>query len=384
MRPLPFSRASAGARAGRVGVMCGVGVAAVALAAAPAGAANPHQTFVAGKSVAAVGSTIPANNDVNPYGVAVVPKTMGTELAGHVLVSNFNSGPPPSGLQGRGTTIVQLDPKSAPNATPQVFAQIDPNSLPGACPGGVGLTTALSILPGGWVVVGSLPTSDGSTITGSGCLLVLNNTGHVVETFSGGQINGPWDMTSISVGPFSELFFTNVLNGTVAAGGSMVNQGTVARAVLFTPANGMPQLLSTTVIASGFPEELNSSALVIGPTGVAIGHNGVLYVNDTLDNRLAAIPAPFFRMHSAGTGIPVSTGGSLNGPLGLATAPNGNLLAVNGGDGNLVEVTPFGKQVEVKTISSGGGGALFGLALSNDGNALYFVDDSENMLNVLL
>ncbi len=82
-------------------------------------------------------------------------------------------------------------------------------------------------------------------------------------------------------------------------------------------------------------------------------------------------------------GEPVSTGGNLNAPLGLATTPNGDLLAVNGGDGNLVEVSPSGSQVGEKTISPGGGGALFGLALSKDGSALYFVDDSENKLNVL-
>jgi hypothetical protein len=315
--------------------------------------------------------------------VAVVDESQGTEVVGDVLVSNFNSGPAPAGLQGRGTTIVQLDPGAGPAATPQVFAHIDPDHLPGACPGGIGLTTALSILPGGWVVVGSLPTSDGSTITGAGCLLVLNSSGHVVETFSGGPINGPWDMTSISIGGVSELFFTNVLNGTVRAGGSVVNEGTVVRAILLTPSNGAPRMLAMSVIASGFPEELNAAALVIGPTGVALNQDGALYVADTIDNRIDAIPFAAFRLNSAGTGIPVSTGGDLNGPLGLATTPTGNVLVANGGDGNLVELSPSGAQLGEKTISPGGAGALFGLALSRAGDALYFVDDSENQLNVL-
>ena len=142
-------------------------------------------------------------------------------------------------------------------------------------------------------------------------------------------------------------------------------------------------MLATSVIASGFPEELNSAALVIGPTGVALGHNGTLYVADTIDNRIASIPFAVFRAHSGGEGDPVSTGGDLNAPLGLATTPNGDVLAVNAGDGNLVEVSPSGSQVGEKTISPGGGGALFGVALSRDGSALYFVDDSENQLNVL-
>jgi hypothetical protein len=379
VRSPPFLR-----RRLRVALVGAAGLAAMTLVVTSAGALTPPGSFVGpGSTVSEIGSTIPPNGDVNPYGVAVVAKSQGTEVAGDVLVSNFNSGPGAAGLQGRGTTIVQLNPNAGPNASPQVFAQIDPNHLPGACPGGIGLTTALSILPGGWVVVGSLPTSDGSAITGAGCLLVLNSSGDVVETFSGGPINGPWDMTSISIGSFSELFFTNVLNGTVKARGSVVNQGTVVRAVLFNSSSGPPRMLSSSVIASGFPEELNAAALVIGPTGVAFGQNGALYVADTIDNRITAIPLAAFRLHSAGVGTPVSTGGDLNGPLGLATTPNGNLLAVNGGDGNLVELSPSGAQLGEKTISPGGGGALFGLALSRAGTAVYFVDDSENQLNVL-
>ena len=368
--------------AGLAGAM---GFGTLALMATPAEAHSaPDTSFVGpGSTVSEIGPTIPSNGDVNPYGVAVVQKSQGSELAGDVLVSNFNSGPAPAGLQGRGTTIVQLNPDAAPGATPQVFAKVDPNHLPGACPGGVGLTTALSILPGGWVVVGSLPTSDGSTITGGGCLLVLNSSGQVVETFSGGPINGPWDMTAVSFGGLSELFFTNVLNGTVQANGAVVDQGTVVRAVVISSPFGAPRMLGMSTIAAGFPEELNSAALVIGPTGVALGKNGALYVADTLNNRITAIPFAAFRFSSAGVGIPVSVGGDLNGPLGLAVEPNGNLLAVNSGDGNLAELSPFGTQLGEKIISPGGGGALFGLALSRNGTALYFVDDSENQLNVL-
>jgi hypothetical protein len=370
----------------RATVLAGaMGVGVLALIATPAGALTATGPSFVGPSttVSEIGQTIPSNGDVNPYGVAVVQKSQGLEVAGDVLVSNFNSGPAPSGLQGRGTTIVQLNPHAAPNATPQVFAQVDPKHLPGACPGGVGLTTALSILPGGWVVVGSLPTSDGSTITGAGCLLVINSSGKVVETFSGGPINGPWDMTAVSFGGLSELFFTNVLNGTVSANGAVVDRGTVVRAVLISSPFGAPKMLGMSIIGAGFPEQLNSAALVIGPTGVALGKNGALYVADTLNNRITAIPFAVFRFGSAGVGIPVSVGGDLNGPLGLVSELNGNLLAANGGDGNLVEMGPFGNQLGEKTISPGGPGALFGLALSRDGSALYFVDDSENQLNVL-
>jgi len=83
----------------------------------------------------------------------------------------------------------------SPGGTVSQFAQIDASSLPSPCPGGVGLTTALAVLRSGWVVVGSLPTTDGTSATAqAGCLLVLDSTGNVWETIYGTLINGPWDM----------------------------------------------------------------------------------------------------------------------------------------------------------------------------------------------
>jgi hypothetical protein len=330
-----------------------------------------------------VGSTVPPNGDVNPYGVAVVPASSGTLVKGHVLVSNFNAS---SNLQGTGTTIVDF----APDGTFKVFAQISAKGLPGPCPGGIGLTTALAVLRSGWVVVGSLPTKDGSSATAkAGCLLVLNNQGQVVETLAGTvggvRINGPWDMTALDLGPVAELFVTNVLNGTVAAGGSVVNHGTVTRIVLLIAPGKMPKEVLRTDVGTGFAEKTDPAALVIGPTGVALGENGTLYVADTLNNRIAAIPNAVLRPGSAGTGKTVFQGGALNQPLGLAIAPNGNILAVNAGDGNAVEIAPWGAQVTFKSIDTSGAGAgtLFGLAVTPSGKGLYFVDDGDNTLDLL-
>jgi len=92
-----------------------------------------------------------------------------------------------------------------------------------------------------------------------------------------------------------------------------------------------------------------------------------------------------FRGNSAGTGTTLSEDSALNGPLGIATAPGGDVLAVNAGDGNIVEITPAGKQVAVKAIdvSRQGGGTLFGLAIAPNGNGVYFADDGNNTLNLL-
>jgi hypothetical protein len=325
--------------------------------------------------VTTLASTVPGNGDVNPYGVAVVSRTAGDLVAGNVLVSNFNDA---ANVQGTGTTIVQV----TPSGHPSLFAQIDPN-LPG-CPGGVGLTTALTVLRTGWVIVGSLPTQDGN-VSGAGCLIVLDSHGNVRETFQGHGINGPWDMTAADFGPAAFLFVTNVLNGTVAGGGNPVNGGTVLRLGVIVPSNGLPYIATTRTIGSGFTERTDPAALVIGPTGVGLGENGTLYVADTLNSRIAAIPNALFRSSDAGTGHTVTMGGNLNGELGLAIAPGGDILTVNGGDGNLVETTPQGAQVTVKTIetNNGGAGNLFGLAVKPFADAVYFVDDFSNTLNLL-
>src|SRR5262250_3225254 len=164
-------------------------VSALTITLSPLRAQTSSSSFIGGfNKVDRIASTVPLNGDVNPYGVAVVPHTIGNLIQGHILISNFNNS---ANLQGTGTTIVQIGPGGAF----KVFAKIK-GALPGACPGGVGLTTALTVLRTGWVIVGSLPTTDGMPDTiGGGCLIVLNSTGTPVETFSGSLINGPWDMT---------------------------------------------------------------------------------------------------------------------------------------------------------------------------------------------
>ena len=159
-----------------------------------------------------------------------------------------------------------------------------------------------------------------------------------------------------------------------------------------------------TVVGSGFSERTDSAALVIGPTGVALNsdcddepgndcENGgdrgdrALYVADSLHNRIAVIPHALTRTNSAGVGLTVSLGGSLNDPLGLVVAPNGNILTVNGDDGYIIEITPRGHQIAKKLIDNTGGpppgnGTLFGLIFDPQVGVV-FVDDGSNSLNVL-
>ncbi len=341
--------------------------------------AAPSAFLASLHTIATVGSTVPANGDVNPYGLEVVPSTVGSLTAGHYLVSNFNA---KSNNQGTGTTIVELTPRGKLS----LFATIDANKLPGACPGGVGLTTALSILPGGYVVVGSLPTTNGMSATAQyGCLILLNSHGKPVETIFGNNIQGPWDMTSVTHGSTTTLFVSNALNGGAKQGRVTIDNSTVVRIRLRTTGGQAPKVENEQVVANKIPWRDDKAALVIGPTGLALAKNGTLYVADTLKSRIIAVPDAMTRTTAlADSGITVSAGGHLNQPLGLTLAPNGDILTTNAGDGNIVETTPAGHQIATAAgDAKTGAGSLFGLAIAPGGKGLLYVDDGFNTLRLL-
>jgi hypothetical protein len=355
-----------------------LGLAAVPAASAQAAGSTAYLSHFS--TIKTIASTVPHNGDVNPYGIFIIRSSTGRLRAGNVLISNFNN---KANLQGTGSTIVQI----TPGGHRSVFARIIASKLPGACPGGVGLSTALVVLPGGWVVVGSVPSKDGTAGTSSaGCLIVLNNLGQVRETISGHGINGPWDSTAVALGRVADLFVTNVLKGTVAANGKVVRRGYVLRLTLKLHHFAPPSLVASTKIGSGYPQRTDATAFVLGPTGVGLGH-GTLYVAETLTSRIFAIPNAVMRLGSAGQGALVTKGGKLNMPLGLAIAPNGHVLTVNGGDGRIVETTPAGAQIFSRFLDTSGSpkgaGALFGLAVRFGLGGVYYVDDAANTLRLL-
>ena len=271
----------------------------------------------------------------------------------------------------------------SPWGSVSTFAQIH-GPLPGACPGGVGLTTALAVLPGGWVVVGSLPTSDGMSDTAqAGCLIVLNNWGTPVETWSGGNINGPWDLTSVNTWGGAEIFITNVLNGTVADSPKTVYGGTVVRLDIKLNPCHLPALVGSTVIANGSPSAL------IRPHWWSVPP---AWPSGTRDSSLwptrSTTASPWSRRPCGGGHrwvgrLHPQRRRALNQPLGLALAPNGDVLSANGGDGNIVETTPYGHQIaSVQIDPAGMGGDLFGITIAPCGHGVLFVDDGDNTLKL--
>lgn len=312
-------------------------------------------------------STVPANGDVNPYGVAFVPDNFQTGSGplkhGDILVSNFNNS---ANLQGTGTTIVRI-PKSG---TPTVFFQ-------GKAP--LGLSTALGTLQYGFVVVGNAPTADGTSATaGAGSLLVINNQGKLIQTFMNAAIQGPWDMALVDGGDSAIAFVSNALTGTVV------------RLDFAVRSSGL-KLMSTKTIASGYMHRGDPVTLFVAPTGLVYdGRHHVLYVASTGDNAVFAVWDAADRKSDKGAGtIIYQDNVHLHGALGMTMAPNGHLLVSNNDGINsdpnqpseIVEFTVDGTFVKQLSVDPNQGGA-FGLAVRKLEDQAIFaaVDDNTSTL----
>ena len=319
-------------------------------------------------------STIPMNGDLNPYGVAFVPQGFpsGDALAaGDVLVSNFND---MNNLQGRGTTIIQLRP-SGTLAPPGSATAFFTSALPG-------LSTALGVLRGGFVIVGNVPTSDGTFATlGQGSLQVLDRNGKWLATWTDPVfLDGPWDLALDDDGARSHVFVSNVGNGTVV------------RLDIAVSSTGVSVLKKTT-LASGYTHVPNQAALVLGPTGLAFDESsGALYVASTADNAIYRIDGASGTTQSVNRGARVFADSHLRGPLALRFAPNGHLLTANGDAVNadvnhpseIVEFTKSGEFVAEYNVDASQGGA-FGLDTAAGFGASFnyaAIDDVTNSLAV--
>ncbi|HKT96244.1 MAG TPA: hypothetical protein VJS30_06885 [Paraburkholderia sp.] len=345
-------------------VICGTGLVALSLATVRA---DGQETILPPQSVTS--STVPANGDLNPYGIAFVPAGVpgwSTLKPGDVVVSNFNA---QSNLQGTGTTIIKL----VPNGTPVTFFEGSH----------LGLTTALAVLRSGFVLVGNVPTTNGKNVIGPGSLLVINPQGRLVMELKDQRLlDGPWDLAVIDAGQFVKVFVSDVLNGRVA------------RIDLEIGANGVKVLPGSAIIASGYVHRTDPAALVVGPTGLAYDAlHDVLYVASTGDNAVFALYGAAAANHDSGMGRMIYQDNThLHGPLALALAPNGDLVTANGDAVNpdpqqpseIVEFTVNGQFVAQLSVDAVQGSA-FGLAFGFDSNRhLQFaaVDDNTNTATV--
>lgn len=327
-----------------------------------------------------VSSTTPANGDLNPYGVAFVPQGFpsGRSIApGDVLVSNFNN---LNNLQGTGTTIIKLTPNGT--VAPPVPVGSSGNAVTFFTSKLGGLSTALGVLQGGLVIVGNVPTTDGTFGTISqGSLQVIDRNGNLVQTLNDGVfLDSPWDLTINDNGDQAQVFVSNVLSGTVSRLDIAVGPSKIT-------------VLNRTEIAMGYTHQPNAAALVLGPTGLAYDRGAdVLYVASTADNTIFAVSHAGTASSFVVKGTPVFEDPHLRGPLALVFAPNGNLLTANGdavnGDpthpSEIVEFTKSGEFVREVNVDAGQGGA-FGLATVLSLNPRFnfaAVDDVPNTISV--
>jgi hypothetical protein len=317
-------------------------------------------------------STIPANGDLNPYGVAFVPAgfpTGGLLSPGDILVSNFNA---KSNHQGTGKTIVSV----TPDGTQSLF-------FLGASPPKLGLTTALGVLSSGFVIVGNLPTNKaGAPLQGS--LIILDKNATVVNTLTDPTLlDGPWDLAIVDNGTTAQVFVSCVLNGTVTRIDLSISGGVVT-------------VVDMVQVASGYTFALNAAALVVGPTGLAYDASvDLLYVASTADNKIFGVLGAGKATASKGRGtIIYKDNQHLHGPLGLIIAPNGDLISSQGDAINpspdpaqqseIVEFTKTGTFVGQFSIDSAAGSA-FGIAIQVAGTGavdLAAVNDATNTLTV--
>jgi hypothetical protein len=372
----------------RLACLCAAG-GLIAAAFAGAASAEPKGFLETIHRHVTLASTVTDKGDLNPYAVVIAPVSAGKIHADDVLVDNFNN---ISNLQGTGGSIVDINPATKQTT---LVAQLPP-ALP-QCPGGVGLSTAMTMLKSGWIIVGSTPSTDGTTKTkGDGCLLVLDPNGKVVAAWAGPTINDPWgNMAVVDDGDKAMLFIS--MAGFGIPGPDVVDpatgypvivrKATVLRLELRIPDGKPPELLSQTVVGDGFAQRADRDNFLFGPTGLALAKDGTLYVTDGLDNVITAIPDALTRAASAGTGRVVTQGELLQWPLAMAWTPQGHLLVCNGKNGQVVEVDPVaGKQIYAQWIDSDqaqsppGNGDLFGLAMTSDGTGFYYVEDDMNTL----
>jgi hypothetical protein len=314
-------------------------------------------------------STIPSNGDVNPYGTAFVPTTFTNQSVvlkfGDLLVSNYNNN---NNLQGTGTTIIRVDDRNRVSTfyTSKV----------------TGLSGALAVLSNGDVIVGNVPTTDGTPNTlSAGELQIINPTGLLTGTVNNKAIiDGPWGMTVYETGTTAYVFVSNVLNGTITR-------------LKFAESGFNLSLVSSTVIAAGLHHRTDPAAIVLGPSGLAYDSvSGILYMANSDDNAIYK----FSNALTTGTDqanpvLVVQDTLHMHGPLDLAFAYNGDIMVANSDGSNvnperpstIIEYNTSGGFIAQFSVDPNNGGA-FGIATQQRTDAVRFAAVDDNASSVTL
>ncbi len=362
------------------GIGISTGVISLVVLQQPAFAqAMPQTHLFPQMAVHQVAPTNGANGDTNPYGIAVVPKTMGMLTAGDLLVANFNS----ASAAGAGTSLVEVNPATG---TSKIFYQ----NADITGPVGIAINPSADIV---WVAYyGSTPngSSSGYAVISNSGDLVANYT-NASSSYNGNHtlFEGTWG-AAFAPGAF---FWTNAGAANPTAGGATgqiwrLNPNPTASTKNGQPINATYLPLATNLPTSDIAGTALTPSSVAGPQGMVYdAANKTLYITDDYNNAVYALPNALTATGPV-TPIMIAHNGVLNAPQGIAIDPvNHDLLVVDGGSKNdLVELTTSGRILATRTLNSGSGGALFGLATTMMGNGhliVYFDNSNASALDEL-
>ena len=170
----------------------------------------PGRSSAGKTTVTVLGSTTPANGDINPYAIWPVTETVGSVKTGDVLVDNFNNA---SNNQGTGTTIVDMHP----DGQLSVFASLPAHHvrLPRRGRADHGHGAAQDRL-GHRRQPAQQPTGR-SPRPGPAACSCCPRRASSPGTIAGSYLDGPWDETVKDNGSTATLFVTNTLIGITAS-----------------------------------------------------------------------------------------------------------------------------------------------------------------------
>ncbi len=278
-----------------------------------------------------IGSTVDAaNGDSNPYGLTIATATTGMVTAGDLIVCNFND---KAGVSGNGTTIEDLSPMAG--SMPKRIAQ--DASLKGC--------DSLALNASGSAIWAAAYTANDNPI--------FKTSGNLATTLA---TSYPW------MHPWGQVFAAPSMSSGVTANPAFyatdATNGSVVE-ISITPTGFV-----YTTIATGFPVNLASTYGILAPAGLTYDPNtDTLYIVSSANNTIVALSkvstipdkgitvatassstgsygttaaSTTFTGPAAAQAKVIFAGSPLNYPVSSALLYNGDLVAGNTGDNNMV------------------------------------------------
>jgi DNA-binding beta-propeller fold protein YncE len=222
-----------------------------------------------------------------------------------------------------------------------------------------GLSAAIGVLSNGFVLVGNLPTADGTSATAQpGRLAVLDRFGNFLGTLGTlSVVNGAWGMAVDDLGTggsgAAHVFLSNVLSGAVSRFDISYSPGSISATAL--------------VLANGFNHRGDPAALELGPSRLVYSpSNDTLYVASSADNAVYEIPKATTTQATVTASLVFSDATHLHGPLDIALLPDNHFVIANSDGSNadpnqpseLVEHTITGQFLGQMPVDPNNGGAF--------------------------